>query len=156
MRRQRARRWMVPAAAQRVRDRAAKSIGTVILLHRDDSVVGKGFACHAHKPNPAAAQSALHRRQYVEQGEKSRSAINLRIQIEFGEGTRYDLPQLILSIWPAEKICGDSDKHLPADPPRTHKQLSTRLLERAFLDIGLKVSQVGIVGIGAVGPVRRR
>src|SRR5271163_1791129 len=67
MRRERARRWMVPAAAQRVRDRAAKSIGTVILLHRDDSVVGKGFARHGDKPNPAAAQSALHRRQYVEQ-----------------------------------------------------------------------------------------
>ena len=44
---------MVPAAAQRLRDRAAKSIGAAIVPHRDDSVVGKGFAWHGNRFNSA-------------------------------------------------------------------------------------------------------
>jgi hypothetical protein len=57
---------MVPAAAQRFRDRAAKGVGTVVSLHRDYGIVSKGFARHGDDPSPAAAQSALQRRQYVE------------------------------------------------------------------------------------------
>src|SRR5208283_385956 len=87
--------------------------------------------------------------------EKSLLAVDLRVQIEFGEGTRYDLAQLIFSILPAENICGDAERHLPADPPGKHQQSSTHGLECASCD-GLEASYVHIVGIGAVGPVQRR
>jgi hypothetical protein len=40
--------------AQRLRDRAAKSIGTVVGPHRDHSVVGESLARHSVQLNPAA------------------------------------------------------------------------------------------------------
>ena len=54
---------MVPAAAQRFRDRAARGVGTAAGLHRDDGVVRKRLTIHEDLFN----RSALQRRQYVEQ-----------------------------------------------------------------------------------------
>ena len=69
---------------------------------------------------------------------------------------RYELPQLTFSIWPAAKISSDRDKDLPAASPEARRQLSSDALECAFLHIGLEVSHVHIVGIGAVAPVLSR
>jgi hypothetical protein len=58
---------MVPAAAQRFRDRAASGVGTAAWLHRDDGVVRKRVTIHEEPFNRSAIESALQRRHYVEQ-----------------------------------------------------------------------------------------
>src|SRR2546421_174198 len=60
VRRERTRRLMVPPAAQRLRDRAAKRIGIGSVAHRDHSVVGEGVASVIHqiRSNPTGCPSA--------------------------------------------------------------------------------------------------
>ena len=71
--------------------------------------------------------------------EKPGLAVDLRIQIEFGEGTRHALPEVIL-VFGRPRIYAETQKHLPAAPTRPQEQLSTHALERALLDVGLDVS----------------